>query len=136
MQIEVLTVPAAWDAALSPVPVEHLSPHGRRDGLSDPRWLRGLVSAHVGPAQLLRIALGHRHDFRFDFDALPCTLLVRLPATLAHRHRDLVARSRGITRPAEHLARHQQQSLVVIELAAGIAPELRHRVAKGRQHFG
>jgi hypothetical protein len=33
------------------------------------------------------------------------------------------------------LARHEQQGAVIVELAARLTPELRHGVAKRRQHF-
>jgi len=96
------------------------------------------VGATVGStvADVLGIAERHLHDLAPDRDVLAAPLLKSLPAPRAHRHRHLIIRAPGILRPLEHLSRHHQERLVLIELAAHFASQPRHRLAPKRIRIG
>jgi hypothetical protein len=84
---------------------------------------------------MLAIALSELQQLGAHRDLLASRLLARALALLAHRKRDLIARSARGALPSEHCPRHEQQRRVVVERLTGIAPNFRERFAHRRQHL-
>jgi hypothetical protein len=86
-------------------------------------------------ADMLAVALGHFDDFGRNRDELAATLLHAVAAALAHRERDLIARASDVPRALKHLAAEEQEGGIFVERLAGIAPDLGHCFAKGREYL-
>jgi len=84
---------------------------------------------------VLPVALGHFDHFLRYLDELTPTLLLGPPAALAHGERHLIARPAFVSRALEHDTTEEQDGRVVVECFARLAPDLRHRFAKAREHF-
>src|SRR5437868_6721780 len=80
---------------------------------------------------MLPVALGHFDDFRSDSNELATTVLHAVPAALAHRQGYLIARASSVPRSFEYLAAKEQNSGILVERFAGVAPDFRHSFAKG-----
>jgi hypothetical protein len=132
---------AARYGAAPAVAEHHRAADGRRDGLARPcrLGLLGCCRSHVGglpELDPLRIAGGGGNRLRLERGPLPVALLPAAAAVLADADHELLARSAGIARTHEDLARHQQQQSIIVEARVRLATQLRDRLAEGRQSGG
>jgi hypothetical protein len=94
-----------------------------------------VLGAKLDVADMLPIALGHFDDLGRDSHELAAPLLRAVPAALANRERYLIARASSLPRAFERLAAKKQDGRILVERFAGFAPDLRHCLAKGREHL-
>ena len=89
----------------------------------------------IDAADVLCIAASGLECLAGQLDELAPCLLKSTPAARAHRYRNLVAAPPLVIRTCEHLARHQQQRLLVVDSFPCSASELAESFLHGPVHF-
>jgi hypothetical protein len=83
----------------------------------------------------LRITRRHLGGDFVDRDLIAAGLLRRLLAARAHRHGDLIASATGVSGATEHLPGDHRKQLIVRQVPAGVAGDLRLGLAHQRQRL-
>jgi hypothetical protein len=93
------------------------------------------VAPHYDIFDVLRVAFGHFDNVTPDCDDLTAPLLPCVSTAFAHGERHLIARAPSFSRVREHSPAKLQDSRIIVERFARVAPDLRHRLTKGGERF-
>jgi hypothetical protein len=122
VEVQKSRVRAARNYTTTKIPTHHCATHCRWD-----------ILFRSNSPNLLCIAFRHLNDLVADFRELAASLLESSRAVFANGDRQLITRTTFLARSTEYVSSREHEQGIVVEVVAGLAPELRNGFSKRGQ---